>query len=94
MVEWNEVEVNPGEAVQMKVKADGRALCALAAVDKSVQLLGNENKVATQMFTHIQYLNCLDMFLSKYTSSGHLMKLIMTIGIVNFSSEFLVKLPN
>ena len=76
MVEWNEVEVNPGEAVQMKVKADGGALCALAAVDKSVQLLGNDNKVATKMFTHVQYLNCLAMFMNDHTystSSGHLL---------------------
>ena len=38
-------QVYPGEDVTLTVTAEADSLCALSATDKSVDLLGNKNKV-------------------------------------------------
>jgi len=47
-VEWSETKVYPGTEVNLKVGAESGSLCALSATDKSVDLLGNNNKVTKE----------------------------------------------
>jgi len=54
IVEWGQNEAKPGEDLVLSTKADKGALCALSAVDKSVELLGNDNKVDKKRLGQLQ----------------------------------------
>jgi len=53
-VEWSETKVYPGTEVNLKVGAEEGSLCALSATDKSVDLLGNKNKVTKEKLGELQ----------------------------------------
>merc|ERR1719233_8880 len=52
--EWSEEKVYPGEPVTFSVAAQPGSLCAVSATDKSVDLLGNKNKVTSESIGKLQ----------------------------------------
>ena len=52
--EWSEEKVYPGEPVTFSVAAQPDSLCAVSATDKSVDLLGNKNKVTSESIGKLQ----------------------------------------
>jgi len=53
-VEWSETSVYPGTPVTFSVRAQPDSLCAISATDKSVELLGNINKVTRESIGKLQ----------------------------------------
>jgi len=51
---WSEKKVNPGSPVTLSVNAESQSLCAISATDKSVELLGNENKITRASIGNLQ----------------------------------------
>jgi alpha-2-macroglobulin len=51
---WNEEKVSPGSPVKLSVSAAPDSLCAISATDKSVELLGNTNKVTRETIGKLQ----------------------------------------
>ena len=52
--EWSEEKVYPGTPVTFSVSAAPNSLCAISATDKSVDLLGNNNKVTSETIGKLQ----------------------------------------
>merc|ERR1711962_381486 len=52
--EWSADKVYPGEDVTLSVSAQPGSLCALSATDKSVDLLGNDNKISRSRVARLQ----------------------------------------
>eukprot|EP00090_Calanus_glacialis_P012233 TRINITY_DN20713_c0_g1_i4.p1 TRINITY_DN20713_c0_g1~~TRINITY_DN20713_c0_g1_i4.p1 ORF type:complete len:1703 (-),score=467.37 TRINITY_DN20713_c0_g1_i4:343-5451(-) len=52
--EWSEEKVYPGSPVTLSVAAEPDSLCAISATDKSVDLLGNKNKVTSETIGKLQ----------------------------------------
>ena len=52
--EWSEEKVYPGTPVTFSVAAQPDSLCAISATDKSVDLLGNNNKVTSETIGKLQ----------------------------------------
>eukprot|EP00092_Neocalanus_flemingeri_P108736 GFUD01139655.1.p1 GENE.GFUD01139655.1~~GFUD01139655.1.p1 ORF type:complete len:1716 (-),score=430.19 GFUD01139655.1:66-5213(-) len=51
---WSEEKVYPGTPVTFSVAAEPNSLCAISATDKSVDLLGNNNKVTSETIGKLQ----------------------------------------
>jgi len=51
---WSDKKVNPGSTVTLSVNAESASLCAISATDKSVELLGNTNKVTRASIGKLQ----------------------------------------
>merc|ERR1711915_824819 len=51
---WSEKKVNPGSSVTLSVNAETASLCAISATDKSVELLGNKNKITRASIGKLQ----------------------------------------
>ena len=54
--QWNAAKVLPGSPVTFTVEAQQDSLCAISATDKSVELLGNKNKVTSETLENLQSL--------------------------------------
>jgi len=52
--DWSEEKVYPGAPVTFSVAAQPDSLCAVSATDKSVDLLGNKNKVTSETIGKLQ----------------------------------------
>merc|ERR1719458_2304587 len=51
---WNKAKVYPGSDVTLSVTAEPGSLCALSATDKSVDLLGNKNKITGERMAELR----------------------------------------
>ena len=52
--EWSDEKVYPGAPITFSVSAAPGSLCAISATDKSVELLGNKNKVTSETIGKLQ----------------------------------------
>jgi hypothetical protein len=53
-VNWSTSKTYPGSQLQLEVTSDPLSLCGLAVTDKSVELLGNENKITKESIGKLQ----------------------------------------
>ena len=53
---WNGAKVLLGAPVTFTVEAQQDSLCAISATDKSVELLGNKNKITSDTLDNLQSL--------------------------------------
>ena len=54
-VEWSKPKVYPGSPVSLSKAAEPDSLCAISATDKSVDLLGNNNKVTSETIGRVWF---------------------------------------
>ena len=55
-VAFSDAQLYPGEAVSVELRADAGSLCALGVIDKSVHLLGGNNRLSMGKVLRISFL--------------------------------------
>ncbi|PIK61577.1 putative pregnancy zone protein, partial [Apostichopus japonicus] len=70
-LEFSEPEVEPGSETTLKVSAENGSLCGIGIVDKSVYVLGGENKLTPKKLFAVFDLSVRTAYYGDYCSHGY-----------------------